>query len=214
MMTSFANDFLYEIVTLFVVLDPIAAVPIFLLATGGLARKDALKVGFYAVLISFAVLFVAIAAGQALLQALHIPMPAFQLAGSLVLLLFGLKMVMGRMNDEARAIPADYTLFERAVYPLAIPGIAGAGAILTVVLLTDNDTRAIAEQAITTGEVALCLLIFFGLFLAATQLYRFLGRSGVEIITRVFGLVLASIAVNGLITAIKLSFGLATLAVH
>jgi len=123
-------------------------------------------------------------------------------------------MVMGRMNDEARAIPADYTLFERAVYPLAIPGIAGAGAILTVVLLTDNDTRAIAEQAITTGEVALCLLIFFGLFLAATQLYRLLGRSGVEIITRVFGLVLASIAVNGLITAIKLSFGLATLAVH
>jgi small neutral amino acid transporter SnatA (MarC family) len=57
-------------------------------------------------------------------------------------------------------------------------------------------------------------VIFFGLYAAATQLYRFLGRSGVEIVSRVFGLVLCSIAVNGLITAIKLSFGLATLASH
>jgi len=214
MTTSFEHDFLYEFVTLFVILDPVASVPIFLLATAGLARKDALRVALYAVLISFGVLFLAIAGGQFLLTALHIPMPAFQLAGSLVLLLFGLKMVLGTLIEEARSLPADYTLFERAVYPLAIPGIAGAGAILTVVLLTDNNTRSVAEQAITSGELALCLLIFFCMYAMATQLFRFLGRSGIEIITRVFGLVVASIAVNGLITAIKLSFGLATLATH
>jgi multiple antibiotic resistance protein len=208
---SFTHDFLYEFVTLFVILDPIATVPIFLVATAGLARKDALKIAFFAVCVAFLVLFVAIAAGQFLLEALHIPMASFQLAGSLVLLLFGLKMVLGKVVEEVHALPADYTLFERAVYPLAIPGIAGAGAILTVVLLTDNNTRTIAEQALTTGEVALCLVIFFGLYAAAAQLFRFLGRSGIEIVSRVFGLVLASIAVNGLITAIKLSFGLATL---
>jgi multiple antibiotic resistance protein len=212
--TSFAHDFIYEFVTLFVILDPIATVPIFLIATAGLARKDALKVAFYAVCVAFAVLFVAIACGQFLLEALHIPMPAFQLAGSLVLLLFGLKMVLGTVIQEVRALPADYTLFERAVYPLGIPGIAGAGSILTVVLLTDNNVRTIAEQAQTTGELALCLAIFFGLYAAATQLFRFLGRSGVEIVSRVFGLVLCSIAVNGLITAIKLSFGLAALSPH
>ncbi len=214
MSTSFTHDFLYEFVILFVILDPIASLPIFLLATAGLARKDALKVALYAVLISFGVLVVAIAGGQFLLTALHIPMPAFQLAGSLVLLLFGLKMVLGTLIEEARALPADYTLFERAVYPLAIPGIAGAGAILTVVLLTDNSTRSLAEQAQTTAELAICLLIFFVLFAGATQLFRLLGRAGIEIITRVFGLVVASIAVNGLITAIKLSFGLATLATN
>jgi multiple antibiotic resistance protein len=214
MSTAFAHDFLYEFVTLFVILDPIATVPIFLIATTGLARKDALKVAFYAVAVAFGVLFAAIAGGQFLLEALHIPMPAFQLAGSLVLLLFGLKMVLGTVVEEVRALPADYSLFERAVYPLAIPGIAGAGSILTVVLLTDDNVRTIAEQAITTGELALCLVIFFGLYAAAAQLYRFLGRSGVEIVSRVFGLVLCSIAVNGLITAIKLSFGLATLASH
>lgn len=214
MHANFAHDFIYEFVTLFVILDPIATVPLFLLSTAGLARKDSLKVAGYAVAVSFLVLLAAIAGGQALLGTLHIPMPAFQLAGSLVLLLFGLKMVLGKITEEARSLPADYTLFDRAIYPLAIPGIAGAGSILTVVLLTDNNTRSFAEQAQTTGELVLCLIVFFGLYAGATQLFRFLGRSGVEIVSRVFGLVLSSIAVNGLITAIKLSFGLATLAPH
>jgi multiple antibiotic resistance protein len=214
MQTSFAHDFIYEFVTLFVILDPIATVPIFLIATSGLARKDALKVAAYALGVAFVVLLAAIAGGQFLLQALHIPMPSFQLAGSLVLLLFGLKMVLGKIIEEVHALPKEYTLFERAVYPLATPGIAGAGAILTVVLLTDNNVRTFAEQAQTTGELALCLVIFFGLYAAASQLFRFLGRSGIEIVSRVFGLVLASIAVNGLVTAIKLSFGLATLSPH
>jgi multiple antibiotic resistance protein len=214
MQTSFAHDLIYEFVTLFVILDPIATVPLFLIATTGLARKDALKVAGYAVGVAFLVLLAAIAGGQFLLEALHIPMPAFQLAGSLVLLVFGFKLVLGKLTEEARSMPADYTLFDRAIYPLAIPGIAGAGAILTVVMLTDNNTRSFLEQAQTTGELVLCLVIFFGLYAVATQLFRFLGRSGVEIVSRVFGLVLCSIAVNGLITAIKLSFGLATLAPH
>ncbi|HTR85880.1 MAG TPA: MarC family protein [Reyranella sp.] len=206
---SFAHDLVYELVTLFVILDPVATVPLFLIVTMGLARRDALKVAAYAVGISFLVLLAAIAGGQFLLEALHIPMPAFQLAGSLVLLLFGLKMVLGKLQEEARTVPDDATLFERAIYPLAIPGIAGAGAILTVVLLTDNDTRTLVEQLRTTGELAFCLVLFFGLYASATQLFKLLGRGGVEIISRVFGLVVASIAVNGLITAIKLSFGLA-----
>jgi multiple antibiotic resistance protein len=214
MQTSFAHDLIYEFVTLFVILDPIATVPLFLIATTGLARKDALKVAGYAVGVAFLVLLAAIAGGQFLLEALHIPMPAFQLAGSLVLLVFGFKLVLGKLTEEARSMPADYTLFDRAIYPLAIPGIAGAGAILTVVMLTDNNTRSFLEQAQTTGELVLCLVIFFGLYAVASRLFRFLGRSGVEIVSRVFGLVLCSIAVNGLITAIKLSFGLATLTPH
>ena len=212
--TSFTHDFVYEFVTLFVILDPIATVPLFLIATSGLVRKDALKVAGYAIGVSFLVLLAAIAGGQFLLEALHIPMPAFQLAGSLVLMLFGLKLVLGKLTEEARSMPAEYSLFERAIYPLAIPGIAGAGAILTVVLLTDNNTRSFVEQALTTGELVLCLVIFFCLYAAASQLFRFLGRSGIEIVSRVFGLVVISIAVNGLITAIKLSFGLATLALE
>jgi multiple antibiotic resistance protein len=206
--TAFTHTFIYELVTLFVILDPVATVPVFLAATAGLPRKQAIQVGAYAVAIAFGVLLCFIAGGQYLLQALHIPMPAFQLAGSIVLLLFGLKLVLGKVMEEAAAIPEGTPLVERAIYPLAIPGIAGAGAMLTVVLLTDNNTRSFKEQAMTTAELAICLLLLFGLYSTATFLFRLLGRGGIEVISRVFGLILASIAVNNMVIAIKLSFHL------
>ena len=206
--TTFTHTFLYELVTLFVILDPVATVPVFLAATAGLSRKQSLQVAAYAVSIAFGVLLFFIVGGQFLLNALHIAMPSFQLAGSIVLLLFGLKMVLGKVTEEAASIPAETSMLERSIYPLAMPGIAGAGAMLTVVLLTDNDTRTLGEQVRTTGELALCLLALFGLYAASGLLFRLLGRAGIEIISRVFGLILASIAVNGLIMAIKLSFGL------
>lgn len=206
--TTFTHTFVYELVTLFVILDPVATIPIFLAATVGLSRKQSLQVAAYALLIAFGVLLFFIAAGQLLLGALHIAMPSFQLAGSLVLLLFGLKMVLGKVTEEAAAIPAGASLIERSVYPLAIPGIAGAGAMLTVVLLTDNNVRSMREQIVTTGELALCLIALFGLYAASGLVFRLLGRAGIEVISRVFGLILASIAVNSLIIAIKLAFHL------
>jgi multiple antibiotic resistance protein len=205
---GFTHTFVYELVTLFVILDPIATIPVFLAATAGLPRKQAIQVAAYAVSIAFLVLLCFIAGGKFLLNALHIPMPSFQLAGSIVLLLFGLKLVLGKVTEEAAAIPEDTSLIERAIYPLAIPGIAGAGAMLTVVLLTDNDTRSLKEQAMTTGELAICLLVLFGLYSAATFFFRVLGRGGIEVVSRVFGLILASIAVNNMVIAIKLSFNL------
>jgi len=205
---TFTHTFVYELVTLFVILDPVSTIPIFLAATVGLPRPAALKVGAYAVSIAFVVLLFFIAGGQVLLDALHIPMASFQLAGGIVLLLFGLKLVLGQVSAEAAAIPAGTSLYERAVYPLGIPGIAGPGAMLTVVLLTDNNTRTIAEQAITTGELAICLALLLGIYAMASLLFRLLGRGGIEIVSRVFGLIVASIAVNNLVIAIKLSFGL------
>ena len=208
MATTFTHTFVYELVTLFVILDPVSTIPIFLTATLGLSRTDLFKVAACAVSISFAVLLVFIVGGQLLLNALHIPMPSFQLAGSIVLLLFGLKLVLGKAIEEAVAIPEGTSLFGRAIYPLAIPGIAGPGSMLTVVLLTDNNTRSFKEQAITTGELAICLVILLGIYELSGFLYRALGRGGIEIVSRVFGLIVASIAVNNLIIAVKLSFGL------
>jgi len=132
---TFLNDFFYEFVTLFVILDPFATVPLFLVVTAGLDRRKSLLVAAYALGTAFLILLFFIVVGRPLLSALHIPMASFQLAGSLILLLFGLKMALGKVTEEATDVPADATPFQRAVFPLAIPGIAGAGAILTVVLL-------------------------------------------------------------------------------
>jgi multiple antibiotic resistance protein len=205
---AFLSDFSYEFVTLLVILDPIGGIPLFLVAAGGLDRRRSILVAFHALLISFLVLLFFIVSGQFLLEALKIPMPSFQLAGSLVLLLFGLQMVLGKLNEAMANIPPEMSLLDRAVYPLAMPTIAGPGAILTVVLLTDNRARTIEEQVITTGVLALCLAVMFITFTSATLIFRFLGKAGIEVVTRVFGLIVASIAVTGLIESVKASFRL------
>ncbi|MBI3196711.1 MAG: MarC family protein [Rhodospirillales bacterium] len=205
----FPNDFLFEFVTLFVVLDPIATLPIFIAVTSGLNRRQSLLVAFYALGVSFLVLLFFIVAGQHLLNALEIPMASFQLTGSLVLLLFGLKMVLGKITEEATEAGSDGAgLLDRAIYPLAVPGIAGAGAMLTVVMLTDNKIRSLTEQAATTAILVLCLAILFVMFALSAAIFRVLGRPGVEIVSRVFGLILASIATTNLVVAIKISFGI------
>ena len=86
---------------------------------------------------------------------------------------------------------------------------AGAGSIMTVMLLTNNAERSVVEQAQTTGVLAACLVLLFTVLALSGGLSRLLGRGGLEIVTRVFGLILTSIAVNNLIVAIKLSFNLA-----
>lgn len=205
---TFLNHFFYEFVTLFVILDPVATVPIFLSVTAGLDRFTSLRVAFYALGVAFLILLFFIVVGQSLLSALHIPMASFQMAGSIVLLLFGIKMVLGKVTEEAMSLPADATPLQRAIFPLAVPGIAGAGAILTVVLLTDNKVRTFAEQTATTLIMAACLAIFFVIYATAGAVFRLLGKPGVEIVSRVFGLILCSIAVTGLIVALKISFSL------
>ncbi|HYC64012.1 MAG TPA: MarC family protein [Reyranellaceae bacterium] len=207
-MTGFTNTFFYELTTLFVVLNPFVAIPLYLALTHGLERKRQLAVAAYAVGIAFLVLLVFIALGQHLLEALRIPMPAFQLGGALVLLLFAFRMVTGQVAAAAATLPPETTSFERSV-SLAVPQIAGAGSMLTVVLLTDNHTRSLAEQVTTTGTLAVCLAVYFVVLALASFILKVIGRAGVEVITRVFGLILASVAVNSLIVAIKLSFGLA-----
>lgn len=203
---AFQYHFFYEFVTLMAVLDPTAAIPVFLGVSAGLSTRQSLQVAAYAVGTSFLVLLFFICLGQLLLEALGIPMASFQLAGSIVLLLFGLKMVLGQVSAEAEAMPAGTTMAQRAIYPLAIPTIAGAGSMLTVVLLTDNNTRSIAEQAVTTLRLAICLAVVFGVLALSKLIFRLIGKPGIEILSRVSGLILASIAVNGIILALRMSF--------
>mgnify|MGYP006268954053 CR=1 FL=1 len=205
----FSNTFLYEFVTLYVVLDPIAAIPIFIAVTGGLPRRRQLAVGLAAIIVAFAVLLFFIVAGEYLLNALHVPIASFQMAGAVILMLFGLQLSLGTMTEKAMSIPADSTILQRAIFPLAMPCIAGTGSIMTVMLLTNNAEHSIAEQAQTTAILALCLGLLFAVFVLAGFLSRLLGRGGIEIITRVFGLILTSIAITNLVAALKITFNLA-----
>jgi multiple antibiotic resistance protein len=206
----FSSNFFFELLMLYAVLDPIAAIPIFLSVTSGLSRKEKTIVAFLAVAISFSIFLFFIAIGHHLLNALHIPMASFQLAGSLILLLFGLQMVLGQIHATKDEERKDITLLQRASFPLAIPCIAGSGSIMTVMMLTDNLERSYKEQLQTIGVLSLCLFFLFIMFLMSGFIQRILGRGGIEIITRVFGLIITSIAVTNIITAIKISFNIST----
>lgn len=204
----FQFDFAYEFFTLLVILDPIATVPIFLAVTHGMKWRDSVKVAITALSVAFIILTGFIFLGLEFLKVLNIPTESFQLAGSFILFMLGLNMVTGKIHHEVAAIPANASILERSVYPLAMPSIAGAGAILTVVMLSDNHARVLSEQIQTTMVLALCLTVHLVSFLAAGFIIRFIGKVGIQVITRVFGLMICSIAVSGMVVAIKLSFGL------
>ena len=191
-----------EFVTLFVVLDPFSTLPVFLALTGGLGAAQARRLAVRAVLIAGAVLLFFVIAGQALLQAMGIPLSSFQLAGSVVLFLIGLKMIFGELHQagDASAPEADH---DPAVFPLAIPSIAGPGTMLTVVLLTDHTHHSIVDQIETVVEIAVVLLLTLGVLFAARVVVRLVGKSGVNVIGRVMGLVLASLAVHNAVLAMQ-----------
>ena len=125
----------------------------------------------------------------------------FQLAGGVILFLFGLQMVFGSgvLSSHAVAEPGH----DAAVFPLALPGIASPGAITAVVLLTDNHRHSIAEQAVTALVLVVVLVVTFGLLHMADAIHRVLGSTGANVLVRVLGLVLSALATEQIVAGIE-----------
>ncbi|GAD28673.1 conserved hypothetical protein [Photobacterium leiognathi lrivu.4.1] len=125
-----------------------------------------------------------------------------------MLLLFALTMIFGesKVDQECKISQEDvvhYELSNLAVYPLAIPSIASPGAMMAVVMLTDNNRYALTEQIITTLVMIAVLVITLLLLLGANKIQKYIGNVGAAIISRVMGLILAAVAVNNLLLGIK-----------
>lgn len=119
-----------------------------------------------------------------------------------MLLLFALTMIFGESKPE-QEIRINSSLSELAVYPLAVPSIASPGAMMAIVLLTDNHRFSISDQFITASIMALVLAITYLLLLAANKIQHLIGNAGAAIISRVMGLILAAIAVNNLLIGVR-----------
>ncbi|BAC95886.1 multiple antibiotic transporter [Vibrio vulnificus YJ016] len=196
-----------QFVVLWAVIDPVGSVPVYLSQTQHLTAKQRRLVALKAVGISAGVLLFFLIAGQMLLEAMQIPLPAFQAAGGLVLLLFALSMIFGESKPEQEQKLSEEldksALADLAVYPLAIPSIASPGAMMAVVMLTDNHRYSFADQAITAGVMLMVLLITLALLLGANTIQKWIGNVGAAIISRVMGLILAAVALNNLLQGIK-----------
>ncbi|NOH96609.1 MarC family protein [Vibrio sp. 99-70-13A1] len=196
-----------QFVVLWAVIDPIGSVPVYLSQTQRLTPAQRRKVALKAVAISAGVLLFFLIAGQLLLEAMQIPLPAFQAAGGLVLLLFALSMIFGESKPEQEQKISEEVshsqLADLAVYPLAIPSIASPGAMMAIVMLTDNHRFSLIDQSITAGVMLSVLVITLLLLLAANSIQKVIGNAGAAIISRVMGLILAAVAVNNLLLGIK-----------
>ncbi|MGF1787922.1 MarC family protein [Photobacterium swingsii] len=197
-----------QFVLIWAVVDPIGSVPVYLAQTNHLTAHQRRLVALKAVAIATGVLLFFVIVGQILLEAMQIPLPAFQAAGGLVLLLFALTMIFGesKVEQECKLSQEDVQhseLSNLAVYPLAIPSIASPGAMMAVVMLTDNNRYAVGDQFMTTLVMLSVLMITLLLLLGANKIQKYIGNVGAAIISRVMGLILAAVAVNNLLVGIK-----------
>jgi len=193
-----------DAVTLFVIIDPIALVPIFIGITQHKDVQTRQEIALRAVLISAVVLGGFLIFGQFLLSALEVSLSAFEIGGGLVLLIVGLQMILENSSDQKVEEVGDV-----AVFPLAIPFIAGPGAIMTVVLLTDNDKFSIIDQAITGGVMLAILAFTYGILMQSERIQQLLGTTGANTITRIVGLLVVAIAIQTMLTGISSFFKLA-----
>ncbi len=122
------------------------------------------------------------------------------MAGGIILFLFGLQMLFGKMDANAGSPEAGRDL---AVFPLAVPSIAGPGAMMAVILLTDNDVYTLPEQVETGVVLLVVLFLTYVLLLFSDAILRVIGRQGAAILVRVMGIILCSLAVEIVLTALR-----------
>lgn len=188
-----------ELVTLFVVIDPVGSVPVFLFAVQNVPRKLHRRFALRAVAIAALVLVLFLVGGQFLLETLGLRLGSFQIAGGIILFVFAMTMIFGESKPLREIEEAERDHLAGAVFPLAMPSIASPGAMLAIVILTDNHTESVVDQAITAGLLMVVMVLTLILLLAASFVHKFIGNTGASVISRVMGIVLATIAVDSVL---------------
>jgi multiple antibiotic resistance protein len=198
------------LLTLFVVVDPVGLVPTFLAVTEGLPRTLRRSVAVRASVIAGLILIGAAFGGDWLLRTLSISLPAFRIAGGLLLFSIASEMVFGvRIRREAEA--AEEALEEQArniaAFPLAIPLLAGPGAITATVLLAGRAGGDPTLIALLIAVVVLVAACCFVAFLFAERIGRFLGLTGNIVLSRLLGVLLAALAVQYVVDGVRAVWG-------
>lgn len=201
-------DFVATFITFFAVVDPIGTVPVFIAVTAQFDERARRRIALLATVTAAGILLFFVVAGELILTAMSIPLSAFQVAGGIVLFLFALTMIFGESKpDEEIRLAAGQS--ETAIFPLAVPSIASPGAMLAAVLLTENSRYSILEQVQTFFVLLAVLIVAYAMMFLSGSINRLIGRSGASVVSRVMGLILASVAMTNLLAGLEQYFGLA-----
>jgi len=198
--------------TFFVIIDPVGLVPMFVTLTRHMAVEHRRRTAWRAVLLAFAVLVVFALFGRSVLHFLGITLPAFRIAGGILLLLLAVEMLFEKRaarrkrNVETAAhaheAEADET-DDLWVFPLGIPLLAGPGAITSVILLMGAHAGKPAEQAIIIAVLCIVLAVSLALFLLVTRFDHLINETAARAISRILGMILAALAVQFVLTGLS-----------
>jgi multiple antibiotic resistance protein len=193
-------------VTILVTIDPPGLAPLFLAVTRGMTREQRTQVSIRASVIAFSIMTLFAVAGASILQMFGITLPAFRVAGGLLLFFIAFEMVFEKRQDRKEKI-SDVAITKDviqniAAFPLAIPLIAGPGAISATVLLSGSFHGPVAQLALV-GIILACLLLTCLILIIAERVDGILGQTGRSILTRLLGVILAALAVQFVADGIK-----------
>ena len=178
-------------VTLLVIVDPPGMVPVFLALTGALPAKERVRAGTQAVLLALGVIVIFAVTGQTLLDYLHVQLPALQGAGGLLLILVALQLLTGK-TDEPSELGGTTNV---ALVPLGTPLLAGPGAIVATMLFVQRADGPADYTVIALGILAVMITVWLVLRFSGV-IVKLLRPGGIEVVTRIAGLLLAAIAVQ------------------
>jgi multiple antibiotic resistance protein len=204
------QTFISAFITLFVVLDPPGCAPIYAGLTVGANAAQRRSMAVRACVIAGAILIVFALVGEDLLGALHIELDSFRIAGGLMLFLIALDMVFEkrtqRREQRAEAVKATPEVEDVSVFPMAMPMIAGPGAIASV-MLVEGEAKGIEGSLAVLGALVVVLALTLLALIAAGPLMKLVGAKVEAVITRVLGVLLGALAAQYVIDGLRGSFG-------
>jgi multiple antibiotic resistance protein len=195
MLQKIVRDFMM----IWTTVDPIGTLALFAGLTASLDRRERRGVARRASIYAAVILIVAVVIGQIVLDAIGIHLLSLQLAGGLILFVFALQMLLGRHDPEPGRTEPGHDL---AVFPIAVPSIAGPGAIMAVIILTDNDVYTPLQQAETAAVLLFVLFLNYVMLLLSEPILRIIGQQGASILVRVMGIILAALSVQLVMNAL------------
>ena len=193
--------------TLFVVIDPIGLAPIFVALTQGMTAQARRQIALRACATSVGILLLFTFFGEAVLEFVGISMPAFRIAGGILLFITALDMLFERRTKRREDQVEVDEGPDPSVFPLAIPLIAGPGAIATMILLAGQVEGDTLSLVAIIGVMIAVILLVCALFLTSGLIERALGKTGINVVTRLLGMLLAALSVQFVLDGLK-GFGL------
>lgn len=193
-------------VTLFVVIDPVALAPLFIALTRGMTDAERRRVALRAIAVAFGLLALFGIAGEQVLAGMGIGLPAFRISGGILLFLMAVEMLFEKRTERRERRTAEEleeTRPDPSVFPLATPLIAGPGAIATMILLTSQHTGDLAGLVAIHLVMVAVLALTYAMFLAGGMVERLLGHTGIVVLTRLFGILLAALAVQFVVNGLR-----------